>query len=370
MERMTNHERLMAVYKKQLPDIFPVGIYAKMLARGSYERMIRSMGLGLIDYHPITSMLGPACRMDSASVSEIKGADLSVRHAWENGEHLEIRMYETPVGVVSQHVKKDPMYGSDWVVKDYIERPEDYKVVQYLVEKSIIKNNNKGLLQKIKDMGKDGVVLGRVDRSPFQKLLVELANPQMFLMDILMDVKEARELIEAMILKWEEMFEIMGQSSAQVIWQPENLSGDLTSPDLFKKYCMPIYNKLVTSFDRQEKPFWVHADGRMKSLLGDVAKCPFDGCESYSYPEMGNDITFIQARQAWPDKVIVPNFPASLSYESRDTIVAFLTEKLCEAGTDKPYFIQFSENLPPELLAKTILVTLETMNEKAVSKSC
>ncbi|MBN2376408.1 MAG: hypothetical protein JXD22_08405 [Sedimentisphaerales bacterium] len=365
---MTNHDRMMAVYRNQLPDVIPVGIYAKQFPRGYDERKFRSMGLGMIDYYPVTSMMGPPYRMGPGFLSEIKGAEFTVRHIWENGEHIELKTYKTKVGTVSQRVRKDPMYSSDWVVKDYIEKPEDYKIVQFLIENSVIRNNAKPLAQKMKEMGNDGVILGRIDRSPFQKVLIELANPEIFLMDIITGVAYAEELLEAMAHKYADILKWIPETPAEVVWQTENLSGDLTSPSLFEKYCLPLYNKITTCFDRKEKPFVVHTDGRMKPLLDLIAKSPFDACESFSYPEMGNDVTFTQAQQTWPGKVILPNWPASLCYESRKTIDAFLALKLEEVGLDKPYMIQFSEDVPMEHFSKTARAILDFMNENAVSK--
>ena len=368
MKNMTNHDRMMAVYRNQLPDVVPEGIYAKQFPRGFDEREFRSMGLGMIDYYPVTSMMGPPYRMGPGFLSEIKNAEFTVRHAWEDGEHVEIRTYKTKVGTVSQRVRKDPIYGSDWVVKKYIDKTQDYQIVQFLIENSVIKNNEKALRQRMKEMGDDGVILGRVDRSPFQKLLVELANPEMFLMDIMSGVKEAEELLEVMANKFEEIYKWVGETSAEVIWETENLSGDMISPRLYEKYCLPSYEKLTKFFDRKEKPFVVHTDGRMKPLLDMIAQSPFDACESFSYPEMGNDVTFAQARQAWPGKVILPNWPASLCYESRETIDAFLAQKLEEAGLEKPYMIQFSEDVPMEHFSKTSRAILDFMNKNPVLK--
>jgi hypothetical protein len=360
---MTNHDKLLAVYQNQRPDGVPVGIYSKQLPRGYEERLCREKGLCLIDYYPITSMMGPPYRMGPGFLSEVNGGQFTVRYTWHDGQPLEIRTCRTRVGTVSQHVRKDPMYGSDWVIKDYIETPEDYKIMQFLIENSVIRSNEKALRNKIKEMGDDGIILGRVDRSPFQKLLIELANPQTFLMDILTGLNEAEELLGAMTQKFDQMCAFIADTSAEIIWQTENLSGDMTPPDMYQKYCLPLYKKLTASFDRSKKPFIVHTDGRMKPLLDAIAQSPIDGCESYSYPEMGNDITFTQARQAWPKKVLLPNFPASLAHENPETIREFMAQKLQEAGTEKAYMIQFSEDLPLNLQNQTLDIVLDFVNE-------
>lgn len=348
----------MAVYRRQLPDVVPVGIYSKQFPRGYDERAFRSLGLGIVDYYPVTSMIGPPYRMGPGFLSEIKDAEFRVQHTWKDGHAYEIRTYETRVGTLSQHVRKDPFYNSDWTVKEYIETPEDYKVMQFLVENSVIRSNARQIRQRMGEIGADGVVLGRIDRSPFQKMIIEFASPETFLVDIMSDLPEAVELLEVMLRKYDDILAQIGDSPVEVIWQTENLSGDLTTPAFFAKYCLPLYERAVTFFDQSVKPYVVHTDGRMKPLLELIGRCPFAICESFSYQEMGNDATFAEARQAWPGKVIIPNWPASLSYASSADITAWLAGKLAEAGLDQPYMIQFSEDVPPDQFSKTARAVL------------
>jgi len=237
---MTNRERILAVYHNELPDSCPVLIYDRYLPRGSKERELRSNRLGIFDNYPITTLLAPPWRLRPGYLSEVKGAEFRVNYTWENNEKIEVRTYETKVGTLSQCITKDPMYGSDWISKFYINKPEDYKIMQYIVENTVLRNNEKELRRRIEDMGDDGVVLGRIDRSPFQKLLVELAGPETFLMDICSGVKQAEELLEVMSSRQQEVFDEVAESAAEAIWQPENMTGEMTSPIFYEKYCLPF----------------------------------------------------------------------------------------------------------------------------------
>jgi uroporphyrinogen-III decarboxylase len=369
MEEMTIRDRMLAVYRNQLPDRFPVSIYNRYLPRGLAERAVRNMGIGIIEYHPVTTLLAPPWHTNPGFLSEVKGAELSISHKWENNEVLEVRSYETKVGTLRQCTKKDPVYGSDWISKFYIARPEDYKIMQYIVENTVFRSNEKELSRKIEDLGADGVVMGRIDRSPFQKLMIELAGPERFLMDISSGLKEAEELLEAMAGKLGESFDMVAESSAEVIWQPENVTGDMTPPKFFGKYCMPFYKEFAKKIEGTGKVYVVHLDGRLKSLLELIAECPFDCIESFSYPEVGNDITFGQGRETWPGKVILPNFPSPLCEESEEKIVAFLERAIEEAGNDKAYMLQISEDIPHEQWKRTLPIIVKFMNDRGKTKS-
>jgi len=365
MQQISTRERMLAVYRNQLPDVFPVSIYSRYLPRGTVEREIRSMGIGIIEYHPVTTLLAPPWHMNSGFLSEVKGAELRISYTWDNGVPLEVRSYETKVGSVYQCTQKDPVYGSDWISKFYITKPEDYKILQYIVENTVFSNNDNDVKLKMEDIGDDGVVLGRIDRSPFQKLMVELAGPETFLIDICSGVKEAEELLDVMSAKLEESFDMVAESPAEVIWQPENITGDMTPPNLFTKYCKPFYEKFARKLKNTGKPYVVHLDGRLKALTDLISNSPFDCIESFSFPEMGNDITFVEAREAWPDKVILPNFPSSLCDETEEKIVSYLKARLQEAGLNKAYMIQVSEDIPHKEWKRVLPIIVKLMNENS-----
>jgi hypothetical protein len=108
----------------------------------------------------------------------------------ENGKYLERREYSTPVGNISQEIMRDSGgVGSEHIHKNYIQEPNDYKIIQWLLEHSKPCSNETMIKERIKDLGDDGIVIGRLDRVPYQKLLIELAAPKHFLLDMYEDLE-------------------------------------------------------------------------------------------------------------------------------------------------------------------------------------
>lgn len=359
---MTVRERIMAVYRRQVPDRIPVSIYARYLPRGSVEREVRAMGVGILDYHPVVSLLAPPWHTHAGFVSEVRGADLEIRLTWENGRQIETRTYRTPVGTIFQRTRQDPTYGSDWIEKFYITSPDDYRVMQYIVENTVFRRNDRAFPAKRDEMGEDGVVLGRVDRCPFQKLLIELAGPERFLIDLSTDPEPPLELLEAMDRKMEEAFEMVCESHAEVIWQPDNISCDMTSPRYFEAYCAPYYQKHGARLHQSGKVYLVHMDGRLRAIKDLVARSPVDAIESFSFPEIGGDLSFSEALAAWPDKAILPNFPSSLANESEEAITAFLDRTFKDAGVRKTFMLQVSEDIPPGTWQRVLPILCEHLS--------
>jgi hypothetical protein len=344
---VTIRDRMMAVYRNELPDRVPVGIYARYLPRGACERMSRELGLGIIESYPLVSLLAPPWHAAASFLSEVKGASLRIEHAWENGHRAEIRTYHTSVGTVRQCVTVDPTFGSDWVREHYVKGPEDYKVLTYLVEHTVFRRQEAGFQAAQANLGDDGVVLGRVDRSPYQKVLIELAGPERFLVDLRTDPGPVVELLEAIRRRLEEAMGMVLESRAELVWQPENLTADMTPPPAFARYNLPFYEKYGAALHAAGKRYVVHMDGRLKPLGDLIARSPIDVVESFSLPMMGGDLTLSEARAAWPEKAVLPNFPAALCHRTDEEIEAFLGRWLAEAGAEVPWMLQFSEDIPP-----------------------
>lgn len=351
---MTMRERLLAVYRKQQPDRLPIGVYSRYLPRGTVEREVRSLGLAVIDYCPVVSMLAPPWHMQTGYLSEVKGADLEIRWSWVDGQRVETRSYRTPVGSVFQKSKTDNAYGSAWITKYYIEKPEDYKVMQYLVENTVFRRNDEAFDLAVRNLGEDGVVLGRTDRSPFQKLLIELAGPERLLLDLSTNPEPATELLQALDRRMDEAFCAVVDSKAEVIWQPDNITSAMTPPAYFRRYCVPFYERRGRLCREAGKPYLVHMDGRVKALKELIVQCPIDAIESFSFPEIGGDMTLTEARNAWPDKLVLPNFPASRAYDSREKIEEFLDGLVHEAAGGMPFALQFSEDIPHSEWARVL----------------
>jgi len=237
-------DRMLAVYRGEVPDRVPLGIYERYLPRGAAERSVRELGLGLIAYHPLVTMLGPPWHLYPGYLSEISGADLRVEYAWDRGVMVQRYAYSTPVGSVWQERTYDAGgIGSEHVRKYFIARREDYRVVQYLIEHTVVRRNEDTIAARIGDLGGDGVLLGRLDRNPYQKCLIELAGAERFLIDLRTDPEPVQELLDALFRKHEESWAMALESQVDLLWQPDNLTSPMTPPDAFRRYILPFYQQ-------------------------------------------------------------------------------------------------------------------------------
>jgi hypothetical protein len=352
---------MIAVYRRAKPDRLPVAVYSRYNRSGQIEREARNLGLGIIDSEPPAGLLSPPWHLRPGYVSEVRDAAIHTELSWENGQPVEKRTIRTRTGSVTQILGREPDLGSDWIRKPYLENPKDYEVIREIVAGTVLQDRCSLISRKIRDLGGDGVVLGRLDRSPFQKLLIELASPQQFLLDIQTDAGPAEELMQVIGARLDEQLDIALRSPVEIIWQPDNISADMTSPRLFEKYCLPFYTRQGSKCRAAGKVYALHVDGRAKALKDLIARAPVDIIESLSLPEIGGDVTIRDAREFWPDKVICPNFPASLCDQPRADIAAFLEKMADDFGEDTPFILQVSEDIPPRCWGSLLPVLGEFM---------
>ena len=363
---MTIKESMMSVYRNQMPDQPVVSIYTRYLSRGEMERKARNSGLGIIAYIPLTSQIGPPWHMLDGFLSEVRDAYLSVRYMYRNGALHEQRTYHTPAGDLTAEIGKSAGKGSEHIAKYYIRQPQDYRIMDYIVRNTALTPNTDLFRRTVHELGEDGVVMGRMDRTPYQKLLIELAGAERFLMDLFMDSEPVEELLETMGKRYREQVDMAMDSEADIIWIPDNVTVDMTPPENYEKYLMPHYRYCVQCAKEAGKLVVVHCDGKIRPLCHYMNEIGFDAIESVSDPMISGDMTFSEAVQAFPGLVILPNFPSNLSLSPKETIWDYI-EKLKAQACGVPLMLQISEDLEDNAYERVIPIILEAMYERKES---
>ena len=360
---MTIRESMMSVYRNEMPEKPVVGIYTRYLSRGEMERKARNNGLGIIAYIPLTSQIGPPWHMLDGFLSEVKDVDLSARYFYRHKALYEHRTYHTPIGELTAEIGKSAGTGSEHIAKYYIQQPEDYHIMEYIVRNTILSPNTELYRRTAHELGEDGVVMGRMDRTPYQKLLIELAGAERFLMDLFDKTEIVEQLLDTMGMRYREQVDMAMDSEADVIWIPDNVTVDMTPPENYKKYLMPHYQYCVKCAKEAGKLVVAHYDGKIRLLSQYINEIGFNAIESVSDPMISGDMTFIEAVKAFPGKAILPNFPSNLSHSSIKDIQDYIGN-LKEQARGIPLMLQISEDLADNSYERVIPAILEAMYER------
>lgn len=359
---MTIRERMRCCYRGEAVDKPALGIYTRYLKRGSMERLARDNGLGIIDYVALTSQISPPWHLLPEFISPVKDTNISIEYFWEHGIRKQRRKFVTPVGTVYADVGDSKGDGSEHISHYYIQNTDDYRTMKYIVENVELTSNEEIFQKRTEDLGEDGVVLGRLDRSPYQKLMLELVGGEKFLMDLYEDPEPVEELMDALYRRMDEEMERAIDSSAEILWVPENVTVDMTPPPQFEKYHLRSYQKYTKWAHQAGKTVIAHFDGKVKPLQKALLQSGLDGLESLSDPAIGGDSTYEELCCMFPEQVLLPNFPANLSMEKEGKLEEFICRIKKSAGKyGRSLMLQVSEDLPPEAYSTAIPRIVEAM---------
>ena len=364
---MSMRDRMLAVYRKKNEGEIPWAAYGGfLLPAGRLERHVRNEGCGWIQWAPVCSWQPPGMSHMNGWMmeSELKNAELSVKIGWSGKEKYILRTYDTPVGSVFEELREDPGYHSLWVKKFFIKSKKDYEVVKYIVEHTVFRDNYAGFLESQTNLGDDGVELAVIDRSPFQKMLIELCGTERLSFDLADYPHVVDDLYYTIEMKQDEAFRIIADSPAEIIWMVDNLTGDITGPRLFEKYCVPFYNRQAKLLHERNKVLAVHFDGKLRSIKDQIRKTDIDVIESFTLPEMGGDLPIEEASEVWSDKSIIANIPAFLCYEKPEAIRTYLHGLLERISPRKNFMLELSENIPLKYLDNVLPVIADVMKHQ------
>lgn len=338
---MSPRDRLLAALRGQPFDRVPWSCYSNLLPRGHAERLLRERGMALIT--PVTPY-----------TKEMPNVEVISREVSRDGQTYTHRTYRTPVGEVTETRRAEPGYGSSWIVEHVIRRPEDYPVVEFMVRDTILRPNFKAVTEMEADLGGDGVALAWTTRSPYQQMYIEMMGLERMVLDRADALPGFVALHEALDDLAERIHRLVAQSPATLIWNPDNLTDLVAGGPVFDSYYVPYYNRVADIAAEAGKIVVSHFDGRLASLTEPIGRTRLPVVEAFTPPPMG-DLTVLQAKAAWPDKVVWINFPGSLFLETPDAVRRFTRDLLEESMPGGRFVLGITENIPAGVRVDALL---------------
>ena len=347
---MNVKERVLTAMHWGEPDQVPLTVYEWMLPRGTTERLLREHGVGLIVRLPPQRI-------------EHRNVEILTREYQERGKKLIRRTIRTPVGEVWQTLEPDPAYGtSNWIQEHFIKSPDDYRVIESYYRDAIYHDNFDAIREAQRRVGGDGIVLVRVAKSPIQEMLYQLMGYEQFAIDY-HERRAAFDSLHAVMAKrYEELYDLAARSPVEILQLGDNLSSDVVGKDRYRNYLMPEYRKIMARLAGTGKKLAVHMDGRLQSLVDEIAAAEFDIVEAMTPPPMG-DVSVREARRRWPNKALWINFTSSMHIEPPAVIEAHTRELLAEAGGKRGFGISVTEDAPVEALEQSLAVISRVLRE-------
>jgi hypothetical protein len=290
-------------------------------------------------------------------VKEISYSQVSY---FENGVWKMRHVFDTPAGTVSSVVGRNPGLElvTSSVYEPFIKERKDWRVINYLFRRMTeeMRPNYREIEMDQQDLGESGTTIGVVDRSPFQRVWIELSDLEEGVYAFADGEEEFQEFLEIQNSFHKKAAEITAGCPTNHIELIDNITNTI-SPELYREYCMPVYELYACAFEGSGKRLAVHHDGLMAHIKAEIAESPFDIIDSLTVPPVGN-VSLSQAKQWWPDKLIFVNLPPHLAHSGEKEIREGY-EAILEEWGSAALVIEHVEDMPEETLELHLRTVLD-----------
>lgn len=252
-------------------------------------------------------------------------------------------------------------YLGEWRMEYLIKTDEDYSVMLRALSGSRFAPTNVHFAAAEKAVGRNGITVGQLDRTPMQQIQIDYAGLEKFSMDLALETPQLLELMEFMNeLKMSELACALQTDAVQIkLW--ENLSIESMGPTAYRKHLVPLYTRMLEKMCRTNKKLQVHYDGKLKLIADDIKALVFDGIDSLTLSPEG-DMSIAEARSNWPDKFLWVHPNLGWFNQPLDCLAGKIRQMAKEAGPRR-YCLMISEEVPPNW-ETTVPIVLETLKQK------
>lgn len=226
----------------------------------------------------------------------------NVTHETIRDGHATIGITRTPVGEIRSASAWSEETQTHHPIEFPLKSPRDYEVAKYIAEHTTYEPATGRHEEMLKSVGDRGLAFNFCPATPLMDLIQgKIGMPQAYyhLADY---PEEFDELYEVEVENRCRYYEAVAKSDAEYATVHENTSSTLLSPDLYKKYCLPVKKRYCEIIHRAGKVFVLHMCGRLKGLMPQIYQVGADCWESFSPPPIG-DTHFKDGRDVVGDDV-------------------------------------------------------------------
>jgi len=356
---MTNRERMLAIIEGRRPDRIPWTPRLRLwynFHKNAGTLPGKYRGWELRDIERDLGMGTPArdARVFSARMENVetkvrrRGSEIFTEHA-------------TPVGTIStKHVVVEKLESagmSSYQVEHLIKRPEDYDVVEYIIEHTKLTPAYDQYAAYDQEIGEDGLPMAGLGACPMHKIMREYLGYEKAVFEMIDHPRRIERLLRVLTDHAKEMQKIAAGSPAKMILHGEHFDSMITPPPLFEEYFKPYFREFAELLHSKGKILICHADADSSLLLHLIRESGFDMAEVFTTAPMV-PCTMSQARQAWGNDVIIwGGVPSVILCEpvSDEEFEAFMLDLFKTIAPGDSFILGVADNVMPETKFERLL---------------
>ena len=266
--------------------------------------------------------------------------------------------YHTPIGSVSCKI----LYSGEmrragasitWISEHVLKEPRDYKVVGYIFKNIRIHPDYDNYLEYQKKVGDKGfaAAFANLSSSPMHHIMKEFLDATKFYLEMFDHPREMRQLCEDMEPYYDQIFRVLADSPAEVVFSGGNFDEMITYPPFFRDHIMPHLQKLADMLHPKGKLLLCHCDGENKGLLDLIRESGMDIAEAVC-PQPMTKVTIREVKKAFRGKVTifggVPSVALLEESMSDEGFEKFMRNLFAEIAPGDRFILGVSDTTPPD----------------------
>ncbi|MHC4171607.1 MAG: uroporphyrinogen decarboxylase family protein [Planctomycetota bacterium] len=350
MSKLTPGERTRRMLLGQEVDKIPFTVYENKVYYGKAERELRNDGMCIVQKTP---QFFKTKLSNCSKQTILKNIDDKVE------KHTVI---ETSKGSLTSIVVDRGERHNPWHKKMLFSQTSDYEALKtYLLDMSF-EENFQAVEEKERQGGGDFFMRQKLGFSPFNDLIYTYIGLERFWFEWADNNDKILELYEILCDKQVKLCEVVKDAPVLAVNVCGNVTANVISPDIFKQYYLPCYNRAVDILHKGGKVCGVHFDGITFPYADSIKESGLDYLEALTPPPTC-DVEISKACQLWPDKTLWVNFPSSTHLESEQVIRQTARQILEDARDHKRFLMGITEDTPPDIWPKSFRYILDEVNK-------
>ncbi|MEW6622848.1 MAG: uroporphyrinogen decarboxylase family protein [Bacillota bacterium] len=278
------------------------------------------------------------------------------RNIYYEGD-LTIVEYLTPYGKIRTKVLYDEEMRKagitiTHIVEHAIKSLDDFEAVAYIFENIEVQPTYDQFLIAKEEVGDRGipVAYSTVAGSPMHLIQRELMPYEKFFYEYYDNFNELKWLADKISVFFNQMFNVVAKSPAEIILLGANYDYNITWPPYFKEHITPSLAAAADILHKEGKYLLTHADGENKGLLTEYVDSKIDIADSICPSPMTSQ-SLKEVRDAFAGKITIwggiPSMSVLESSMSDYNFEKLLDNTLVEAGKGDHLILSIADTTPP-----------------------
>ena len=292
---------------------------------------------------------------------------VEIEEGWEGD--VRYRRIHTPVGDLEEQWKYLSVSFSESPHVHLVKDASDLKIIRYWHQHTHYQPDYERATWLVDNLVDLGVVLCYVPRSPLMQLVVEYAGLPTVI-DLWVNAhEELTETLAMMEQAHDRAAELSLASPAECLMIPENLSAEMIGRRLFNEYMRAYETKWNERIRQAGKFSFVHMDGTLRGLIGEVASTGFRVIEAFTPAPVGNvDVRDIR-QMVEPQTILWGGIPGAffspvMSDEDFETHVRLVLDVMT---THPGFVLGAADQVPPDGLYHRVKRVAELVEERVMN---